>query len=152
MQPIRSDPVQRRVIEDNDTVGIQCQTFQSQQRVVRLNDNITDKRGNNQSMGLASFGQHSNYLVSARLGKTLYVWMSFLGKRSEILSSMYEPKPEPVPPAIEWQTVKAWVETFEYDSYEKSNRVMKVTSRFSLPSASLSMISNISSNSLSPWA
>lgn len=40
------------------------------------------------------------YLISSWFGNTLYVWMSFLGKRSDNRSIMYEPMPEPVPPAI----------------------------------------------------
>jgi hypothetical protein len=42
------------------------------------------------------------------LGKTLYVWISFLGKRSLRRSSMNEPIPLPVPPAILWQSTKPW--------------------------------------------
>ena len=43
---------------------------------------------------------------SAWFGKTEYVWISFFGKWSFSRSSRNEPIPEPVPPAIEWQTRK----------------------------------------------
>lgn len=40
-------------------------------------------------------------LTWVAFGKTEYVWISFLGKRSFSRSSRYEPIPDPVPPAIE---------------------------------------------------
>lgn len=60
-----------------------------------------------------------------RLGKTEYVCMSFFGYLSVSLSSRNDPIPDPVPPAIEWQSTNP--------------------SRLSLLSASRSRMSNISS-------
>ena len=39
-------------------------------------------------------------------GKTEYVVISFFGKRSLSRSSRYDPRPEPVPPAIECSSMK----------------------------------------------
>ena len=41
MQAISSDPVQCCIVQDDDTVSIDGQTFQGQQRIVRLNNDIT---------------------------------------------------------------------------------------------------------------
>ena len=66
------------------------------------------------------------------LGKTEYVWISFFGKWSLIASSIREPMPEPVPPAIEC--------------------VMMKPSRLSEPSASRSIMSMISSCTCPPMS
>lgn len=71
------------------------------------------------------------YLISSWFGNTLYVWINFLGNRSDSRSMIYDPMPDPVPPAIEWHKTKP--------------------SKLSLPSASRSMMSNTSSCSFSPW-
>lgn len=71
------------------------------------------------------------YLISSWLGNTLYVSIIFFGYRSVKCSSINEPIPEPVPPAIEWHKTNPW--------------------RLSPPSASRSNMSNTSSCSLSPW-
>jgi hypothetical protein len=63
--------------------------------------------------------------TSFSFGKTLYVYISFLGNLSFNLSSRNDPKPDPVPPAVEW--------------------VMTKPSRESEPSASLSIMSMMSS-------
>lgn len=42
------------------------------------------------------------YLISSWFGKTLYVSINFFGNLSARDSSINEPIPEPVPPAIEW--------------------------------------------------
>ena len=39
-------------------------------------------------------------------GKTEYVWINFFGNLSFSRSSRNDPKPEPVPPAIEWSIMK----------------------------------------------
>lgn len=49
------------------------------------------------------------------LGKTEYVWMSFFGKRSLSRSRRKEPRPEPVPPAIEWRSINPWGEQAKQD-------------------------------------
>jgi hypothetical protein len=41
-------------------------------------------------------------------GKTEYVWMIFFGKRSFSLSRRKDPKPDPVPPAIECSIMKPY--------------------------------------------
>jgi len=64
------------------------------------------------------------------LGNTEYVYINFFGYLSHNLSNIYDPNPEPVPPAIEWHNMKP--------------------SNESLPSASLSIISVISSTFSSP--
>lgn len=78
-----------------------------------------------------TINKFKSYLISSWLGNTLYVWIIFFGKWSDNRSMMYEPIPDPVPPAIEWHSTNP--------------------SRLSLPSASRSIMSNTSSCNVSPW-
>ena len=76
--------------------------------------------------------------------------MSFFGNLSFNRSSIKEPNPEPVPPAIECMSIKPCIGVSKLAC--KSNYARARTSRESLPSASRSTISITSSYNLSPAA
>jgi hypothetical protein len=70
--------------------------------------------------------------------------------RSFKRSSIKEPTPEPVPPAIEWHRTKPLKKNNLKYKPKISLKIKSCTSSESLFSASLSIISNISSYNLSP--
>lgn len=52
--------------------------------------------------------------TSSELGNTEYVWINFLGYRSFRRSNRNEPMPDPVPPAIECNSMKPWRDDIQY--------------------------------------
>jgi hypothetical protein len=136
VKPVHRNSVQGRVVQDHDTVRIQRQALQRQQRIVGLDDHITSLHlirkhtvRLHQLLAIPVIERFQKVRTHSCKQNTSSVTCPHLLQASTLLRCSSK-LPEPVPPAIEWQRTNP--------------------SRLSLPSASLSIMSMISSSTCSP--